>query len=647
MEMPVLLKKGGIAYWKGKAFEIVRIMDAEHVLGKGVESGEEQVLHRAYLKTSPSTDGTLYEYAEHVKPKHWEVAKQRYEIIKPLLRPDRTDEQVGTRAKDCGVHKTTLYRWLRAFESSGRIVSLVPQYETRGGKGEHRINDEVEKIIDEVLPLYKTGKKLKPPKIFKEVKDKITEKNLAEGKNLPIPHPNTIRNRIRALDPREVTKKREGRQKFKDRYSPADGEFPEGKYPLDVVQVDHAELPVIIVDEVDRLPIGRPNFALAEDSFSRMAYSYYLSHDPPSFFTTGQCLLRGILPKDRYLKKLGIEGDWSIYGEPRLFFTDNANEFRGFDLRRFCDDRQISLRWRPVGRPEFGAFVERMIKTLKNEVATIDGTTLANPQERGEYDSEFNSNMTIDELEEWIARFIINEYHLDKHSGIGMPPKTKFELAVLGDPDDPDSIPMGLTDPVEDEENLKISLLPSIERTVQKDGITMDGVRYFHEVLRKWINHIDPKTGLKYQFIVKFDPRDISKVYFYDPVLKEYFPIPYRDVSFPAISFWELREIRKRLADDGVRNPNEMQIFASRQERRRIEEKSRKTTKAIRRKRSTKAHHDKTIQETGPGSGKSTATGKGSLADLQKAELAALFADVRGSDKIEILSSGKEERDDG
>lgn len=45
----------------------------------------------------------------------------------------------------------------------------------------------------------------------------------------------------------------------------------------------------------------------------------------------------------------------------------------------------------------------------------------------------------------------------------------------------------GLPPIVENTKALRYALLPSIERTVQKTGITIDHVTYFSEVLRKWI----------------------------------------------------------------------------------------------------------------------------------------------------------------
>ena len=47
--------------------------------------------------------------------------------------------------------------------------------------------------------------------------------------------------------------------------------------------------------------------------------------------------------------------------------------------------------------------------------------------------------------------------------------------------------------------------------------------------------------------------RDISVVFFFDPELNCYFEIPYRDTSRPPLTLWELREVRRRLTENGER----------------------------------------------------------------------------------------------
>jgi putative transposase len=50
-------------------------------------------------------------------------------------------------------------------------------------------------------------------------------------------------------------------------------------------------------------------------------------------------------------------------------------------------------------------------------------------------------------------------------------------------------------------------------------------------------------------------------VYFYDPDVKQYFTIPYRNTTHPPMSVWELREARRRLQEEGQKAINEDLLF--------------------------------------------------------------------------------------
>jgi putative transposase len=120
-----------------------------------------------------------------------------------------------------------------------------------------------------------------------------------------------------------------------------------------------------------------------------------------------------------------------------------------------------------------------------------------------------------------------------------------------------------------------------LKRSVTVNGIVVDNIAYFHDVLRPWIN--TKENGCRRRFPVRRDPRDISVVHFFDPELKQYFAIPYRDTSHPAISVWELREIRRRLRQQGRDSAKEDVIFSAYQQMRTIEDTAVNKTKEMRR----------------------------------------------------------------
>jgi putative transposase len=222
---------------------------------------------------------------------------------------------------------------------------------------------------------------------------------------------------------------------------------------------------------------------------------------------------------------------------------DNAKEFRSVALQKFCQEYRIEDLYRPVARPEFGGAIERVIGTHMKQVHELPGSTFSNVRQKGTYESEKYATMTISELEQWYLDFVINIYHKTEHRSIGMTPEEKFYQGLLGVGDG--TIPFLPSVPA-NTIKLRMALLPTFERTVQKNGITIDYITYFSETLRKWIIPTQYKKISKnlrsILLICRRDPRDISKLYVYDPDIDDYIIVPYSDIKRPAINVTELRQ---------------------------------------------------------------------------------------------------------
>jgi hypothetical protein len=80
-------------------------------------------------------------------------------------------------------------------------------------------------------------------------------------------------------------------------------------------------------------------------------------------------------------------------------------------------------------------------------------------------------------------------------------------------------------------------------------------------VLRRFIGASE--DGRKRSFVFRRDPRDISTIYFWDPEVGQYSAIPYRNTTYPPLSVWELRELRRTLAASGASPIDEAAIFAA------------------------------------------------------------------------------------
>jgi len=547
------LKKDELVFYKNKLHKIFRIINFNKISIEDLETNE--IIDVPLNKlSSQKVDVIEKTYLDHYSEKEWETAKKRYSIIKDIVFTKRTRAEVETIGKEVGYSVVTLYKWIDLYEQTKEISSLVPQTSKRGKKGS-RLDNKVENIISEVLEDIYLNKQRYG---FKKLYNKIY--NECKKYNLDAPHENTVRNRILEIDPKLATKKRYGYKEAKKQFDNFEGEFPEGKYPLEFIQIDHTPLDIIVVDKMHRKPLGRPYLTLAIDVYSRMIAGFYLSLQAPGYYNTSQCLYSIFTPKEKLLLKNQIEGDWNIFGVPRIIGVDNGADLVSSDMQRVCDEFGITLMKRPVARPQFGAHVERVIGTINKEIHNLPGTTKSNIQERGDYNSEKEATYTIEELTQWLLHYIVNIYHKKYHSGIEMPPEDKYTIGIFGDDHTPGT---GILPTMIDNlEYVKIALLPTEFRTVQKDGITLDGITYYSDVLRHWIGRKDSsKSKLKHK--IKRDPLNIQKIYFYDNDLKEYFEIPYRKLHAPVMTLWDLYAAKRYLKEKNISNYNEDDIFAA------------------------------------------------------------------------------------
>jgi len=571
---------------------LTHLLDLESVLAREEKSGK---IERLYLKdlTSTRPDDPFnpiqaFELSS-VDEADWQTAEERFATIRPLLgEARRTRESVAIQAQAAKVHTATVYHWLKLYERTGRVSALLP-IKPNGGRGKSRLSQEVEAVIKDTLENYYL--KQQKPSAQKTCLEVI---RLCRQAKLKPPHPNTVRQRIVALSEELKMKRRRGAKAAREKFEPAAGAFPGADWPLAYVQIDHTMLDIILVDDLHRLPVGRPWITLAVDVFSRMVTGLDISFDPPGAMSVGLCLTHSILPKEKWLAKYNISTPWPCWGVIGTLHADNAGEFRGQMLRRACAEYGINLEWRPVAQPNYGAHIERLLGTVLKEIHSLPGATFSEPKEKGAYDSEKEAAMTLSELEEWLAVFVTQVYHQRVHSELRASPIKRYEEGILGTKERPGT---GLPDRVSDEDRLRLDFMPHLERTIQPRGVVVDEIHYFSDVLRRFINAADPDDPrYKRKFIFKRDPRDISVLYFYDPDVKRYYPIPYRDTSRPALSVWELREATKRLKEEGRRDIDENLIFAAYARMRAAEEQAVRETKRARREGQRRLHHQQSVK---------------------------------------------------
>ena len=573
------LSEGTLVRYNNKKYCIYRHLNLNWVMGQ--EEGTNRIEKLKISEIQPletELDQNVVEPPIDLSSeKDWQIATERFNAIKPLIANKGNGALVKEISTKSGHSVASLYRWLDSYDTTGLLSSLIPK-DNNGGRGLSRLSPELDEIIKSVIEdVYLSKQRKSLSHVCKEVM--IRCKNA----NVTAPHSNTIRYRLAQISEFQRIAGRFGKKMAKEQFSPKTGSFPDLDHPLSVIQIDHTKLDIIVVDETYRRPIGRPWITLAIDVYSRMVCGFYISLDPPGAIGTGLCISHCILPKEQWLAKLDVQGEWPCWGVMQVIHLDNAREFKGNMLRRASEEYNIQLEWRPVATPHYGGHIERLLGTFMRELHSLPGTTFSNTKQRRGYNSEKEAVFTLKELEVWLTTFVVNVYHKKIHSSINTTPFAKFSAGIFGDNNSPG---IGIPPRILNERKLRLDFMPFVERTVQDYGVVIDGIYYYHDVLRGYINASEPNGGknrTKTKFIFKRDLRDISTIYFLDPENKEYYAIPYRNTSRPSMSIWEFNEVIQKLKDQGKQDYNEDMIFEAYEVMRNIENMAIQKTKGNKR----------------------------------------------------------------
>ena len=461
----------------------------------------------------------------------WEEACRREDTIRDLLQrhpQGLTVAMVDEAAGQLGVSRASLYRLIRLFRAASTVTALMPRTAGRP-QGLRLLDAEREAMIRQALKdVYL--KPTRPPfaRLVHEVQTRCLERNLSP------PNWRTIKQRVLEIDVRTRAKRRGDAAVLKTTEA-TPGSYKATK-PLEVVQIDHTKVDVVVVDEETGKPAGRPWLTLAMDVFTRMVTGFHLSMDAPSRLSISLCLLHAVYDKTAWLQERGIDAAWPIAGLPGALHADNGADFRSRAFVRACRDAGIKTIWRKPGTPHYGGHIERLIGTQMGAVHLLPETTFSDPEERAGYDSSREARLTLRELERFVAWEIAGRYHQVVHSALRRPP-----VAVWHEHEG--STPLRMP---ADRLRFWVSFLPEEERSLRPDGIHLHGLRYWSPALAADVGRQEEKL------IVKYDPRDLSRVFVRRPS-GTFVEARYSDLTLPPITLSEAKAASRALRAKGRR----------------------------------------------------------------------------------------------
>jgi putative transposase len=202
---------------------------------------------------------------------------------------------VVTASAELGISRSMVYRLVAKFRKRLQVSSLLAG--KRGRKASARaLSVAAEAVVrDAITDVYLQPEKPRLSDLLKEIQRQC------QRKGLRIPNFRTVKRRVDAIDAKEHLRKRAGAKAANDRFRPTRVLSTSDLLPLERVQIDHTRVDVIVVDEGDRLPIGRPWSTLAMDVASGAVLGFSVSLEGPSVVSVALMLVQAVLPKDLWL----------------------------------------------------------------------------------------------------------------------------------------------------------------------------------------------------------------------------------------------------------------------------------------------------------------------------------------------------------
>ena len=405
-------------------------------------------------------------------------AWRRYALIAPLLAwaPEKRTRRaiaeylssaVGREGAEHGgqtASRGSVERYLRAYEASGGDIRALAPPTVRGDAGKARLEAELEEVIQGVLAECRAAPAQRTVRaVYLMVVERVRVRNQGRPseERMGLPGVSTIGRRVKAAGTTGVLRRRPGPGERRAAAGVRPG--PRATRPLERVELDHTPLDLIVVDEEDRLPIGRPTVTLALDVYSGLPAGVHVGFEAAGYGAAMRCLLHAILPKEDTRARYGTTHPWLAYGLPETLVVDRAPHLVGGDLADACGPLGIALEPSPVKRPWFKGAIERQFRTHNTGlVYGLPGTTFSNILVRGEYDAEGLACISLTRFREILHVYLLDVYGQEWNRGVGGVPVQRWAAAVAG----------GWTPALHhDAGEMRLLLGRSAVRTIQRAGI--------------------------------------------------------------------------------------------------------------------------------------------------------------------------------
>lgn len=374
----------------------------------------------------------------------------------------------------------------------------------------------------------------------------------------PGPHgEKVVRSLIERLPHADVVKRRLG-SKDAQRALLQAGKFQKVAAPLERVEIDSTVANVFVIVDEER-NVARPTICAAIDAATGVTVGLQVSLDSPTSIMTALTIREIMTPKpSTFFDEYGIENRLQAYGRPLALVADQGPENSGDLIERCLKTVDFEFRKNTPGHPDKKPFIERFFGTLKQFLKNFPGAT-----ETADMPDKTRIKKAMDEasltLEEFIG--LVQKWRYDVYAQL---PRRIIQSA-LRTQESPSACWRRLSDeylvpePPDAHEIREMFLAGAATRKLHRYGIEFEAIQYSSPELRALFKEMGPGQSLE----IRFDPTDIRAIAVFNPLAREHMLVAAKEEGLPALSLYELKQIRKELAPDPAETLTAERIYAA------------------------------------------------------------------------------------
>lgn len=336
-----------------------------------------------------------------------------------------------------------LLEWLKRYEAGeGHWESLKPRYALCGNHTP-KLEDDVQAIITEQLPTYLTKEAISAERYRENVNTAITaengRRNSAGEPRLEHVGIGAIRKVIDQIDPYFADLCREDEAIVKARWrwvqDAIEYQVAGQRIEIDAYQTDLMTLMIMSgawagLNREQRRKLKRERLwlTIAIDGATRVILGMRLSATPT--VPNGIAVLDMIeSDKTDYSEAAGCETPWTQRTGLCTVVADGG--YITHEMRTAVTEARATFENPIAGAAHLRAIVERIFRTVATRLmARLKGKTFSDIFKRGEYDSEGNASLTVDELAWILVTWVVDIYHQTEHEGLcGLTPAQAWDMS--------------------------------------------------------------------------------------------------------------------------------------------------------------------------------------------------------------------------